>query len=154
MQQNKLIRKVQHSPFQRYTQQSWAELKPKFLAQVHSSCMLSSTMSNGSLPSCLCWSFVPVGTSFQLHLWCVLFMLIISWAHGETLFWSLHNLCAQLGIHGFLPATTFTTRSYVTLKSCDFLMNTSRWHKSEDKNAWHTGSASVLHVTTWKSTIK
>ena len=35
----------------------------------------------------------------------------------------------------------------MTLKSCDFLVNTSRRHESEDKNARHTGSASVLHNT-------
>ena len=34
----------------------------------------------------------------------------------------------------------------MTLKSCDFLVNMSRRHESEDKNVRHTGSASVLHV--------
>ena len=69
-------------------------------------------------------------------------MLIISWARGETI--SLHDLCAQLGTHCFRAATTFTTRNPMTLKSCDILVNTSRRHESEDKNARHMGS--VLHI--------
>ena len=33
-----------------------------------------------------------------------------------------------------LSALTFTTRNHVTLKSCDFLVNTSRRYESEEKN--------------------
>ena len=42
-------------------------------------------------------------------------MLCILWAQVETLFQSLHDLCAQLGTREIRAGTTFTTWNHVTL---------------------------------------
>ena len=73
-------------------------------------------------------------------------MLCISWAQVETLFKSLYDLCAQLGTREIPAATTFTTWNHVML---DVMQRHSRDYYSLSS----LGFASVLHVTTWKSTI-
>ena len=55
-------------------------------------------------------------------------------------------VCAQLPTREIRGATTFTTRSHVTL---DVMQRHSRDYYSLSS----LGSAAVLHVTTWKSTI-
>ena len=91
-------------------------------------------------------AFIAYWITQMVVLWCVFFMLCISWAQVETLLRPLHDLCAQLGTHEIQAATTFTTWNHVAL---DVVQRHSRDYYS----LLSLGSASVLHVTTWKSTI-
>ena len=66
-----------------------------------------------------------------------IFMLIISWVQVRPCFNHCMTCALQLVTRCFRAASTFMIRNHVTLKSRDFLVNTSRQHESEDKNTRH-----------------